>query len=90
VKVKEECERSAIEGGLYVFFSRSRDRVRIFYWDLDGYATWTKRLEAGSFKIGHDVNGYEVMTAIDLEGILSGMELSRIRVRKTVENGLRL
>jgi hypothetical protein len=76
-----------MQGGWYVFFSRTRDRVRIFYWDRDGYAMWTKRLEAGSFKV-EKRDGYEELTAIDLASILEGTELSRIKVRKSAENGL--
>ena len=63
-----------------MFFSRTRDRVRIFYWDRDGYAMWTKRLEAGSFKV-EKRDGYEELTAIDLASILEGTELSRIKAR---------
>lgn len=87
-KVKVECERSVMRGGWYVFFSRSRDRVRIFYWDRDGYATWTKRLEAGSYKVERRDSGYDEITAIDLEALLEGVELSRIKMRKSAENGL--
>lgn len=88
-KVQEECQRAVTRGGWYVFFSRTRDRVRIFYWDRDGFAMWTKRLEAGSYKV-EKRDGYEQITAVDLNAILGGMELSRVRLRKDVENGLYL
>jgi hypothetical protein len=48
---------------------------------------WTKRLEAGSFKV-EKRDGYEELTAIDLASILEGTELSRIKVRKSAENSL--
>ena len=41
---------------------------------------WTKRLEAGSFKV-EKRDGYEELTAIDLASILEGTELSRIKAR---------
>ena len=87
-KIEHECNRSVYRGGWYVFFSRSRDRVRIFYWDRDGYAMWTKRLEAGTFKVGRSADGYEEITAVDLESLLAGAELSRIKVRQNAERGL--
>jgi transposase len=87
-KIEAECERSAQRGGWYVFFSRTRDRVRIFYWDRDGYAMWTKRLEAGTFKVGRSAEGYEEIAAVDLDSLLSGAELSRIKVRQNAERGL--
>jgi transposase len=29
---------------LYVFFSRRCERVRVVYWDRNGFAMWSKRL----------------------------------------------
>ena len=75
--------------GYFVFFSRNRKKVRVIYWDRDGYAMWLKRLEAGSFKV-EIRDGFEQVTGVDLHQILSGMELSRIKVRKNAENGLYL
>lgn len=86
-KIRAELKRTPLSGGYFVFFSRSRRKVRILYWDRDGYALWMKRLEAGSFKV-EAKDGYEQITGIDLQEILSGMELSRIKLRKSAEKGL--
>jgi len=57
------------------------------YWDKDGYAMWLKRLEAGVFKV-EVKEGYEQITGIDLNELLAGLDLSRIKLRKNVEKGL--
>ena len=85
--VQEKLDKNVISGGLFVFFSRKRERVRILYWDRDGYVLWQKRLEAGVFRV-ESREGCEEVSGVDLEELLSGVDLSRIKVRKNVENGL--
>ena len=86
-KIRNEIGRTPISGGIFVFLSRDRKKVRLLYWDRDGYAIWMKRLEAGAFKVELK-DGYETITGVDLFEVLSGMDLSRIKLRKNAEKGL--
>jgi phage terminase Nu1 subunit (DNA packaging protein) len=76
-----------LQGGLFVFVSRDRNRVKILYWDRDGYALWYKRLEAGTFRVEFN-NGVEELRGVDLKLLLEGLELSRIRMRRDAEKGM--
>jgi transposase len=85
--VEEHMQRSVLGGGVYVFVSRCRKRVKLLYWDNDGYALWYKRLEAGAFRVEAQA-GVEVITGIDLQELLTGMDLSRIKMKKGADRGL--
>lgn len=84
--VKLKSGASTLRGDYFVFLSRGRDRVKILHWEKDGYWLHYKRLEAGTFKVIFQ-EGHELITGVDLELLLSGMELTRIKLRKSAENG---
>lgn len=71
-----------LSGHLFVFRNRRSDRVKILYWDRDGYAVWMKRLEAGTFRFPDSKEGSIVVTSTELAMALGGVELASTRQRK--------
>jgi transposase len=86
--VRDYLELDTYAGHLFVFASRRRDRLKILYWDRDGFALWSKRLEAGTYAIpapdGAEERRREI-TAQELGALLSGIDLSQARRRKRYE-----
>ena len=80
-------KKNPLSGGVFVFFSRRRDRVKLLYWDRDGYCLWYKRLERGTFRVRKDERCEEI-TGVDLKLLLSGMDLNRVLFRKRVAEGV--
>lgn len=65
-----------LSSSLFVFFSKDRSRMKVLFWDRDGFAIWYKRLEKGSFAR----NGQN--TSIDRREflmLLEGIEPKKIR-----------
>ncbi|HEX3572858.1 MAG TPA: IS66 family insertion sequence element accessory protein TnpB [Acidobacteriaceae bacterium] len=82
--VTSVMQLDAFEGHLFVFSNRRRDRVKILYWDRDGFAVWAKRLEEGTYAMPFTGDGgvrHEI-TAQELGALLSGIDLSQARRRK--------
>src|SRR5919108_6316975 len=74
-----------LSGHLYVFFSRRRDRVRVVYWDRNGFAMWSKRLELGRFHAAFSADAklsLKALEAAELALILDGIDLQGARRRR--------
>jgi len=69
-------------GHLLVFCNRRSDRVKILYWDRDGWAIWYKRLEAGTFQFPFAETGRKELAAWELAVLLEGIDLHRGKRRK--------
>src|SRR4051794_19786818 len=83
--VRDHLELDAFAGHLFVFASRRKDRVKILYWDRDGFAMWSKRLEEGTYEMPFDDAVEErrrEITAQELGALLSGIDLEQAPRRK--------
>ena len=76
--VTDHLQLDAFAGHLYVFSNRRKDRLKILYWDRDGFAIWAKRLEAGQYVIPSGESGSRriEVTIQELGALLSGIDLS--------------
>ena len=71
-----------VDGGhLFLFRGRGGDRLKILYWDKDGFALWYKRLEEGVFKLPRIETGQKSveLRASELAMMLDGIDLRSIR-----------
>lgn len=76
--VESSMALDPLSGHLFVFRSRRGDRIKVLYWDSDGYALWYKRLERGTFRFpaaAAQATGHVEIKAADLMMILDGIDL---------------
>ena len=71
-----------LAGHLFVFCSRRADRLKILYWDRDGWALWAKRLERGTYAFPFGPGGRQQITAGELGALLEGIDWERAKRRK--------
>ena len=80
--VRQALGEDPLGGGLFVFVGRRADRMKILYWDRDGYALWAKRLERGTFRLPSAEAGSVALTGAELAMLLEGIELAGVQRRK--------
>ena len=71
---------SSFQQALFVFGSRSRNRIKVLYWDQTGYCLWYKRLEKDKFHWPKSARG-EVLTlsAEQFDWLLRGFDILKMR-----------
>ena len=77
-RVREIIKEDPTSGHLFVFFSRSRDKVKILYFDRSGYAIWYKELQRGTFTCPTK----RELCSAELACVLEGLEIEGIRRKK--------
>lgn len=75
--VESELEYSPMSGALFVFSNRSRDKVKLLYWERNGFVLWYKRLEKHKFKWLPPVVDQDavLVTGKQLNQLLDGLDI---------------
>jgi len=82
--VQTVFDRNVLEGHLFLFLNRRRDLVKCLWWDRDGLAIFSKRLELGSYEVPrHDSQTKQLrLDATQLALLLGGVQLSSVKRRR--------
>lgn len=87
--VQEHLGQDPLAGDLFVFRSKRGDRLKLLYFDNDGFAIWYKRLEEGTFAFpvtdgqrpAIGAHGLTIRPA-ELAMLLDGIELAYLKRRQ--------
>ena len=80
-RVRGVIGQDPLSGHYFVFRSRRGDRLKILWWDRDGFLLWYKRLESGVFKLPRVQAGAcsLELRASELAMILDGIDVSKLK-----------
>ena len=76
--VEVKLHENPLSGAYFIFLNKSANRIKILYWDQDGFAIWMKRLERGIFPIPESCAG----TKIKLDRTTLNMMLDGVKIIK--------
>ena len=74
--VRQHLRDDPLSGHVFVFRNRRGDRIKLLYWDTDGFVIVYKRLEAGVFRFPAAAEGQGSVTvrAAELAMLLDGAD----------------
>src|ERR1700674_1140548 len=77
--VRRQLQGDPLSGHLFVFRNKRADRIKLLYWDEDGFVIIYKRLEAGTFRFPSAEADRLEIRAADLQLLLDGIDLSSVK-----------
>jgi transposase len=80
--VRQHLAADPLSGQLFVFHNKRADRVKLLYWDEDGFVIVYKRLELGTFRFPAATAAGVEIRAADLQMLLDGVDLDSVKRRR--------
>lgn len=86
--VQEEMALDSLQAALFVFTNRRADRIKILWWDKNGFCLWTKRLERDRFAwpVQHKSDVLK-LSGEQLSWLLAGFDIFRFPPHQRLNYG---
>ncbi len=81
IDVQNNFKENALNGAMFVFYNKSKDRLKILYWHINGFCIWQKRLEQGRF-ILPSIKSQEpkiTLSAYQLQGLMQAIDCWHVK-----------
>ena len=88
--VQDVLEQDPFSDCLFVFCNRTRDKLKILYWQRNGFWLWYRRLERERFRWpqGEAMAASVEVSARELRWLLDGLDIRRVQGHRKAEFGL--
>jgi transposase len=82
--VESTLHLSPVSDCMFLFCNRAHNKLKILYWDRNGFWLLYKRLEKGTFKFPKQENGSIAITEQQLRWLLEGLNIEQKRAFRDV------
>jgi len=84
--VSEQLAHDPFSGSVFVFCNRTRDKLKILYWECNGFWLYYRRLDKGKFQWpGGGLNQQSVSLSVrELQWLLEGLSCQQAQAHKPV------
>ena len=78
--VQQQFRLDPVSDAMFVFHNRHCDKIKILYWDKDGFCLLYKRIERGKFRFPQQLKGDTYSVSEDeLYWLLHGLHIEEIK-----------
>ncbi len=76
--VRQLLGEDPLSGHLFIFRNKEETKMKILYWERDGFAIWYKRLEKGRFNLPRSGGRGLEVDLTELSMMLTGLDSSTV------------
>ena len=76
--ISEDLGRNPTDGGIYVFYNKQYDKIKILYWYKNGFSLLYRRLEKQRFKLSQ-IMDKKMISYGELVMIFEGVDIKKVR-----------
>jgi transposase len=78
--IQEEMGLNPLDKILFIFCNTRKNKIKILYWDISGFALWYKRLEKERFFLPKNIEEDQItLESRQLELFLEGYDIWKMR-----------
>jgi transposase len=82
--VELEIGDNPFDGALYVFINRQRNKIKCVFWENNGFVLYYKALAEEKFKWPKDKDTVITLTGQQMNWLLDGYDIARMKGHKTL------
>jgi transposase len=75
--IQDTFSLNPMKNAMFIFCNKHRDKIKIIYWDKDGFWLLYKRLEESKFKWPRTKEEVKLISKKQLEWLLDGLDIDQ-------------
>ena len=83
--VSSEFGQNPCSGSWYVFYNRGRNKIKMLYFDRNGFVLFYKRLERGRYILLDSKDQLSAISLIELQVLLAGVDIKTLKMPRKLE-----
>jgi len=80
--VKTQLKEDPLSGHLFVFVNKRKTYIKVLYYSDGGFCIWMKKLTQGQFVFKEHGEHKKSMSWSELQWLIDGIEIEKMRCRK--------